>query len=476
MPCCPHASIGRSGRRGRLARSEFAFPQRFSVFLLTAALGGPIACSIADAWTDTPPPVRLAAIDDEPRETDEPEPIEALEGAAAPSSHVGAALYERKCSRCHALYNPGSYGAAEWPSIVRSMKSQAALSPDDINAISEYLVQAARESGANGGIFSGGQGPMIGGYLYTEYFQTPSKKSNFDIHYLTVSLSGWANDKIYYYGELELEHGGVGGNNTFVEQAYIDYWFCPNIAIKIGALLTPFNRFDEFHDPISNYTITRPQMAREIGVSAWKDVGVDLHGYFDAGECYSFVYDYYIINGLGAGDNLRGSRQYRDNNENLAHGGRLRMIYKSDLELGFSGYRGAWDDEGQLDLTMFGTHFMARTPIADFYGEFSWADSQNPLPTANGRISGYFVQASRLFCDRYRPTIRVGSLDYLDPGNLRGRDPADGNKDLREVVLAFAYYPTPKVAFKIEYAFFIEGSRKTTDANDQLGFQAAIRY
>ena len=119
---------------------------------------------------------------------------------------------------------------------------------------------------------------------------------------------------------------------------------------------------------------------------------------------------------------------------------------------------------------------MAHTALADFYGEAAWATSENPAPTADGRMTGYFVQASRLIADRFRPTVRYGSLDYFDPGTALGRKAASGNKDLSELVLVLAFYPTPKVVFKFEYVFFMENFRIAEVDNDQFGFQAAVRY
>jgi len=112
----------------------------------------------------------------------------------------------------------------------------------------------------------------------------------------------------------------------------------------------------------------------------------------------------------------------------------------------------------------------------DLYGEFAHAVSENPRPAEDGEMSGYFVQASRLLGDRVRSTVRYGMLDYADPGNQLGRDPAKGSKDLTELVLALAYYPAPDVVFKIEYAFFDEGAGAADADNDQLGLQAAVRF
>ena len=387
-------------------------------------------------------------------------------------ANAGFGLYNQKCGRCHALHSPTDFSAAEWPGIVREMKQEAGLSESEVSMITAYLTSAAGESA---GEAKGASGPRIGGYLYTEFFRTESTQKNWDIHYLTLTVSGWANEKIRYFAEFELEHGGQA-DNTFVEQAYIDYWFNDLLAVKVGAILTPFNRFDDFHMPLSNYAITRPQVSREIGASAWKDVGINFHGYYNF--CNLTVkYDAYWINGLGDGSNIRGSRQYRDNNEEMAVGGRLSLVFFDELEVGGSIYSGDWDDDMTLNLTMVGTHFLWTNDWVDIYGEYANARSENPVGTDDGSMYGYFIQASKGICnDRFRFTTRYGKLDYLDPGTALGRDAGSGNKDVRELLFAVAYYPTPNVVFKLEYTIYNEGVRVANVENDQFGFQAAVRW
>lgn len=397
--------------------------------------------------------------------------------ASLGAAQSGKSLYEKKCGRCHAVYSPETFSAAQWPGVVRSMKYQANLSPEDAAEITNFLVGAssgeAAASEANAEEFA----PSVGGYLYTEYFHTQEKSKNFDLHYLAFYTSGWVNEKIAYLGEFELEHGGRD-DHTFVEQAYIDYWFAQNAAVKIGAMLAPFNRFDEFHDPLTNPLITRPQVSRELGVSAWKDVGVDLHGYFNLDKQNSLAYNAYAINGLGAGKNIRGSRQYRDNNEDVAFGARVNYLFRDLLEIGGSIYNGAWDDERKYDLKLYGAHIMLKTDAVDFYAEYASANSENPPDTLNpsgdGEMSGYFVQLSRRFEKKYKATVRFGGLDYLDNGRTLGRTPT--NKDLREIALGLTYYTEPNVAFKIEYRVLDEGARVTEVNNNQIGLQAAVKY
>ncbi len=378
-------------------------------------------------------------------------------------------LYQQKCGRCHDAFDPMEYTSTEWKEVVLSMKSKAALSESEVKTITALNRSESDKSDSD----KSDSAPSWGGYMYTEYVRSPEKIKNFDLHYLALSVSGWINDDINYLGEFELEHGGKG-DNTFVEQAYIDYWVMPNVAVKIGAMLTPFNRFDEFHEPLVNPLVTRPQLSREIGVSAWKDVGIDVHGYYNL-EQSSISYDFYAINGLGSGENLRASRQYRDNNENLALGGRVNFVYRNHIEIGGSGYQGAWDDEGDNNLTMIGFHTLISSSVVNLYGEYASAISENPTGD-DGEMSGYFVQLSRMFHGKYQPSIRYGSLDYLDEGDMLGRIPSKGDKQLSELALGFGFRPASKVAFKIEYTIFNEGDRFVEKDNNQIGLQAAIRF
>ena len=376
---------------------------------------------------------------------------------------------ENKCGRCHRAYAPEEFSRTEWNRVLLSMKARAGLDEEEFEGLASLADDEPEEASPLGG------GPRLGGYLYTEYFQSPQKVKNYDIHYLAVHLSGWASEQVEYLGEFEFEHGGRG-DNAFIEQAWMDYWFLPNVGLKIGAMLTPSNRFDEIHDPLANPLVTRPQMARELGVSAWKEVGADLHGYLRLSENLLMDFDLYTINGLGSGANLRSSRQYRDNNEDKAYGARVSLVVADAYELGLSGYRGAWDDEGEYELRMMGAHARLRTPLADIHGEYTRADSENPAPFDDGEMSGYFVQAVHELHPRIRLVARYGELDYLDPGAELGRDPAKGDKDLSELSLGLSFSPSRQVIFKLEYSINSEGNRAEEIDNDQFGLQAAVSF
>lgn len=382
----------------------------------------------------------------------------------------GEKLYQAKCGRCHFAYPPERYSPQEWKTIMNNMRQFSGLNKESEKLILEYLES---KSAVKERVLLP-TSPVLAGYVYTEYFSSKEITDTFDVHYLNISLTGRLHERLSYHAEFEFEHGGGKGEPPFVEQAYIDVWLLRSTGVRIGAILTPFNRFDEFHGPLENLLITRPQMSREIGVSAWKEVGVNLHGNLSIHRNFYINYDAYLINGLGSGSRLRKSRQYRDNNDSKSYGFRLSGVAGDKLEVGASYYHGAWDDEGKYNLRMYGFHLMGRIGEFNLFAEYSRSISENPAPFPNGKAEGYFIQASYLIGGKLRPTVRYGTLDYFDQCNLLGRSPTD--IDVNLIALGLNFYLTRAIVFKIEYDFVLEGPRKEERENNLLAFQAAVRF
>jgi hypothetical protein len=382
----------------------------------------------------------------------------------------GERLYELKCGRCHAAYLPQKYSVEEWKTVFVDMGPLAGLDARSEEAILVYLERKTAGTAKRGLPTS----PVLAGYLYTEFFSSKDAVDTFDMHYLNFNVAGRLHERVSYRAEFELEHGGGRTDPPFVEQAYLDLRLARSLAVRVGAILTPFNRFDEFHGPLENFLVNRPQMAREVGVSAWKDVGVDVHGTLFLGKSVYLNYDLYLINGLGAGTRLRTSRQYLDNNDAKSFGVRLSGVLSDRWEVGLSVHRGAWDAGGDYDLTLAGVHVLGKVGELSLFGEYAQALSENPPPAGRGKASGYFLQASYLFDRKFRPTVQFGTLDYLDAGTLLGRRPTD--LDANAFALGLNYYLTPAIVFKVEYDFVGEGPRKAKTSNDLFALQAAVRF
>ena len=393
-----------------------------------------------------------------------------ISGLAQSQAYQGEKLYELKCGRCHMVYTPQKFSAEEWETVMKEMSPLSGLTEETEKSIMAYLEENAKEE-KTGGLPTA---PVLGGYIYTEFFASEASTDTFDIHYLNLNLTGRLHERVSYRAEFEFEHGGGEAEPPFIEQAYMDVWFQRNMALRIGAIIAPFNRFDDFHAPLENLLVTRPQMSREISVSAWKEVGINLHGSVFITQDIYLNYDAYVINGLGNGSRLRGSRQYRDNNDAKSVGYRVSGIFQDRYEFGTSLYHGAWDDDGDFDVAMLGFHFLGRVGGLNLHAEYARAFSENPEPQAKGKMHGYFVQGSYLFLNKFRTSVRFGNLDYLDLGNRLGRSPTDFDRMI--LALGLNYYLTNSIVFKFEYDIYFPGDREADTDKNLLALQAAVRF
>jgi hypothetical protein len=329
-------------------------------------------------------------------------------------------LYEQKCGRCHLAYEPGVFSPELWPGLLASMRDDANLDDAEQSLLLGWLVEnsVAQRADRNGQQAKPAEGAIqarLGGYFYSEYQRTPERVSNFDLHYLAISLEGWPRPQLHYLAEFEFEHGGKG-DNTFVEQAWLEVWPYRSLMFRVGALLLPFNRFDDFHEPHLNPFVSRPLSAREVTGSAWKEVGLQLHGQHSVNPILTAAVDVFAVNGLGDGSTLRNSRQYRDNNENLTTGFRAHVLIHDRLEMGISFANGPWDDESTLDLTHSGAHLLCRLPWFNVHSEFARARSGNPDGIQEGISDGWFASLSRTWNPVLQTSIRMGALEIDEPG------------------------------------------------------------
>ncbi len=61
------------------------------------------------------------------------------------------AIFQKRCSACHALHQPKEFTANQWPSILKIMTKRAALSPADTELVTKYLQLHAKIPGAGNG-------------------------------------------------------------------------------------------------------------------------------------------------------------------------------------------------------------------------------------------------------------------------------------------------------------------------------------
>ncbi|TAM87075.1 MAG: hypothetical protein EPN41_08650 [Candidimonas sp.] len=69
---------------------------------------------------------------------------QSLTGDQATVWQHAATLYQARCSACHAVHKPAEFTANQWPGILSIMARNAALRPDELALITEYLQTHAK--------------------------------------------------------------------------------------------------------------------------------------------------------------------------------------------------------------------------------------------------------------------------------------------------------------------------------------------
>src|SRR3989338_465498 len=88
----------------------------------------------------------------------------------------------------------------------------------------------------------------VGGYADIEFENFESTNSTFDKARFILNVGAIPHQRLLFYSEYEIEHGGPnapgGGGEAKVEQAWASYLINDMINIRGGIVLMPFGRFN----------------------------------------------------------------------------------------------------------------------------------------------------------------------------------------------------------------------------------------
>ncbi|MFQ6082980.1 MAG: porin [Candidatus Aminicenantia bacterium] len=314
----------------------------------------------------------------------------------------------------------------------------------------------------------------VKGYFASEYVKSQPEgfypEGNIDNHFFSLQLSGTISPKFEFLSEIRYEHSA---SEFYLEQAWVGYQGGSFLNLKIGAYLVPFGRFNQFHRPLESKLITLPLNLEQIVPVPWSDIGILSEGKYGI-----LSYSAYIGNGLGNGQNIRESRQFKDNNKDKARGGRIGLSLGGGLEVGFSRYQGAYNSDDNLNLTIDGADLTWVTSKMLLWAEYSKASIENPVSFGNGEATGYFIQLSYLigsFC----PVVSYQTLKYKDPFHGPGFISPDYrgsgiNENKTRWTVGINFYPANNIVFKVEYQFNQEPDFELN--NNSLWIQAAVAF
>ena len=312
----------------------------------------------------------------------------------------------------------------------------------------------------------------ISGYLSFEYIkgqdQSDQADGSFRNSQLGLIFSDEIAPRIDYVAEIRFKEE----SRIELEQAWVGFNLSDLLNFKLGLYLVPFGKYNQANRPHQTMLINAPLIIEKMFPASWRDVGVRLEG--RTGNIY---YSAYWGNGLYESENLGGSQQFRDNNLNKAKGARLGAALGQSLEVAFSYYKGKYDEENERDLIFQGIDLIWSSEGLQILSEYLKGTVQNPENFSEGKVEGYYVQAS-FESGNLRPVVSYQRLKYEDPFHGQGfisPDPGAGiSEEKNRWSLGLVYFASETVFLKFEYDFNREKDPEIKD--NSYSFQVCLSF
>ncbi len=308
---------------------------------------------------------------------------------------------------------------------------------------------------------------VMGGYMDVAYINVDGMPSTFALAHFNPTLSAGLSDQLMV--EAQLEWGSsmrgmndlVGGGDGDLVYAYLDWVWKDSLILRVGSFLVPFNVYNtNLYAPTVAKLTARPLPLVDIVPVKWNDVGVQLRGIIETGTDATLNYAVYYVNGLQANtvlvitedadtgedvitavtptdiSNMRGNSGDLDGDK--AYGGRIG-IAAGNWEAGISGYTGAYDEAGNLDLTLVGFDLAYVYENFEFRSEYAKADQD-----VNSSLDkdGFYVEGSYKFLEKWEVVARYGEADLDTGGASHDRVLVGGN-----------YFIADNLTLRLSYAF-----------------------
>ncbi len=310
------------------------------------------------------------------------------------------------------------------------------------------------------------------GYLSFEYIkgqdQTDLVDGSFRNSQFGLIFSDEIAPRVDYVAEFRFKEE----SRIELEQAWVGLNLSNSLNFKLGLYIVPFGKYNLINRPHQTMLINAPLIVEKMFPPSWKDMGVLLEG--RTGNIY---YSAYIGNGLYESENLEGSQQFEDNNLNKAKGARLGTALSQSLEVAFSYYKGKYDEENERDLILQGIDLIWSSEGVQILSEYLRGTVQNPENFPEGRVEGYYVQAS-LESGNLRPVVSYQRLKYEDLFHGQGFSSAGPGAGISEEkkrwTLGFVYLASKNVFLTFEYDFNRE--KDIEIKNNSYSFQVSLSF
>jgi hypothetical protein len=314
---------------------------------------------------------------------------------------------------------------------------------------------------------------QIKGYAAADYTKSqkdgPVPDGSFGNPLMGLVFSGQLSQNIQFMAEASY----YTDKNLDINQAWVGVVMSQYATLRLGLYMVPFGWFNERNLPHEQLYINFPLNIEFFIPLTWRDIGLAANG-----TALGMEYSAWFGNGLAEGDSLGEGQQFKDNNANKGWGGRLLWAPEQNIGIGYSYYRGKYDDANSRYRTMQAANAYWITNDYELVFEYTYNSSDNLPGFANGKGYGYYGHLAMVW-KNIRPYASYQKLDYTDPYHNLGLERPDFPGDSISVkktrwALGAVLSLGPNVFLKFEYDFNSDSEIELK--NDMYMVQIALSF
>jgi hypothetical protein len=313
----------------------------------------------------------------------------------------------------------------------------------------------------------------INGYFSVDYLdgqnQSDYPYGTFQNARLGLLFSGFLAARVDYVAEVML----LQDARVDLNQILLGFSISETFNFNLGLYLVPFGKYNENSRAHQTLLIEPPLNVKSFYPAMWRDIGIQV-----TGTIAGLLYSVYAGNGLAENGWLNEGQQFKDNNRDKGFGGRVAWNVDLKFEIGYSYYRGKYDETNSRYLILQCVDVSVVSENYQLIGEYTLADNENPAPYDDGQGQGYFALLTFNFQGLW-PVVSYQHSEYKDPIHGEGFYslglPGLGvDEDRERWALGLVYNLSQTAFFKFEYQ--LNKEKGIAKKNDMFLVQVAASF
>lgn len=323
-----------------------------------------------------------------------------------------------------------------------------------------------------------------GGYYEFEYEDEEAApgsagNGNFDQHRNILFFGAQPHERLRFFNELEIEHGGAP--DVKFEQAWLEFAINDNHNLRAGIDLIPVGRLNVNHDGNMRDFVLRPRTSAQLIPTTWFESGIGFNGSLTD----KLSYQVGISNGLNSNATSADTTGLQDNveefgpmtgldlaeadgNGSKAYWGRFVFSPRLGTDIGLSGYQTRYNSTGSdSDIRFLAIDFKSVHGPWEFKGEYVDVEKDQEVQTdaagntargIKGASGGYIEAAYHFFPDGMRDAWFAQGFDNPTFTALARHEQisfderqSGGELDNSVTSIGINYRPVERMAFKAAY-------------------------